>query len=75
MFQVVIATKTGKQLQEQLGYDLLCTDSVPLDGRGGGGRLPQELTSRGYRWCRTCRIIRRTSSINKYRDISYKESI
>lgn len=56
--EVVIATKTAKQLQEQLGYDLLCMDSVPLDGRGGGGKLPVELTSRGYRWCRTCRIIR-----------------
>lgn len=56
--EVVIATKTAQQLQERLGYDLLASDSVPLDGRGGGRNLPVELTSRGYRWCRTCRIIR-----------------
>ena len=26
--------------------------------QGGGQKLPGELTSRGYRWCRTCRIVR-----------------
>ncbi|CAE8597696.1 unnamed protein product [Polarella glacialis] len=56
--EVVIATKTAQRLQEELGYDLLVSGSVPLDGRGGARNLPVELTSRGYRWCRTCRIMR-----------------
>lgn len=56
--EVVLATKTAQKLQVELGYDLLCQEAIPLDGRGGGRNLPVELTSRGYRWCRTCRIIR-----------------
>mmetsp|Transcript_43490 Transcript_43490/g.114735 ORF Transcript_43490/g.114735 Transcript_43490/m.114735 type:complete len:426 (-) Transcript_43490:171-1448(-) len=56
--EVVLATNSSERLGEVLGYDLLASDSVPLDGKNGGRNLPIELTSRGYRWCRTCRIIR-----------------
>jgi len=56
--EVVIATHSAAILEAQLGYDVLASDSVPLDGKGGGRNLPVDLTSRGYRWCRTCRIIR-----------------
>eukprot|EP00933_Yihiella_yeosuensis_P071436 TRINITY_DN79641_c0_g1_i1.p1 TRINITY_DN79641_c0_g1~~TRINITY_DN79641_c0_g1_i1.p1 ORF type:complete len:431 (-),score=66.78 TRINITY_DN79641_c0_g1_i1:9-1301(-) len=56
--EVIVATKTGEKLKVELGFDILCQEAVPLDGRGGGRNLPVQLTSRGYRWCRTCRIIR-----------------
>merc|ERR1711988_1498714 len=56
--EVVVATRSADRLEEQLGYDLLARKTVPLDGSGGGRNLPVDLTSRGYRWCRTCRIVR-----------------
>lgn len=56
--EVILATKCATQLEAALGFDPLASNFVPLDGRGGGRNLPAELTSRGYRWCRTCRIIR-----------------
>eukprot|EP00747_Dinoflagellata_sp_TGD_P129700 gnl/TRDRNA2_/TRDRNA2_174724_c0_seq3.p1 gnl/TRDRNA2_/TRDRNA2_174724_c0~~gnl/TRDRNA2_/TRDRNA2_174724_c0_seq3.p1 ORF type:complete len:424 (-),score=67.33 gnl/TRDRNA2_/TRDRNA2_174724_c0_seq3:165-1436(-) len=56
--EVILATAGGKELEAQLGYDVLASEKVPLDGSGGGRSLPVELTSRGYRWCRTCRIVR-----------------
>lgn len=56
--EVILATDTGSKLEAELGYDALATDCVPLDGRSGGRNIPVELQSRGYRWCRTCRIIR-----------------
>merc|ERR1712070_350162 len=54
----ILATNSAERLEEVLGYDILAKDHVPRDGRGAGRHLPIELTSRGYRWCRTCRIIR-----------------
>merc|ERR1711988_930957 len=56
--EVVVATRSADRLEEQLGYDLLARKTVPLDGSGGGRNLPMDLTSRGYRWCRTCRIVK-----------------
>lgn len=56
--EVILATNSKSQLEAALGYDPLASGSVPLDGRGGGKNLPVALTSRGYRWCRTCRILR-----------------
>lgn len=56
--EVILATDSGAKLEAALGYDSLASDCVPLDGRNGGRNLPMDLTSRGYRWCRTCRIIR-----------------
>lgn len=56
--EVILATKSAAKLEARLGYDPLAQGSVPLDGRGGARNLPVELTSRGYRWCRTCRIVR-----------------
>jgi len=56
--EVILATDTMGKLEGQLGFDCLATECVPLDGRNGGRNLPADLTSRGYRWCRTCRIIR-----------------
>lgn len=56
--EVVIATKTAKKLEAALGYDVLASSHVPLDGRGGARHLPPDLANKGYRWCRTCRIVR-----------------
>jgi len=56
--EVIIATNTAAKLEAALGFDPLASSHVPLDGRGNGRNLPPELTSRGYRWCRTCRIVR-----------------
>jgi len=56
--EVITATGTAARLEAALGYDVLASATVPPDGRGGSTKLPAELTSRGYRWCRTCRIVR-----------------
>lgn len=56
--EVIIATGSAARLEAALGYDVLASATVPMDGKGGGQKLPVELTSRGYRWCRTCRIVR-----------------
>jgi len=56
--EVINATGIAAQLEAALGYDCLASSTVPRDGTGGGRNLPAELTSRGYRWCRTCRIVR-----------------
>lgn len=56
--EVILATDTGSKLEAALGYDALCQDTVSPDGRFGARSLPVELSSRGYRWCRTCRIVR-----------------
>jgi len=62
--EVILATGCAERLQAALGYDcLLDSKIIPRDGRrpsGGWGKpsIPHELSSRGYRWCRTCRIIR-----------------
>lgn len=56
--EVILATDSVSKLEAQLGYDPLASDCVSPDGRNGARNLPVELQSRGYRWCRTCRIIR-----------------
>lgn len=56
--EVIIATGSQARLEATLGYDPLSSATVPADGKGGQHKLPVELTSRGYRWCRTCRIVR-----------------
>jgi len=56
--EVILATKAAAKLEDVLGFDALARETVPLDGTGGGRSLPAELQSRGYRWCRTCRIVR-----------------
>jgi hypothetical protein len=56
--EVIQATNTAAKLEAALGYDVLASSCVSADGRDGGRYLPVELTSRGYRWCRTCRIVR-----------------
>mmetsp|Transcript_62245 Transcript_62245/g.179046 ORF Transcript_62245/g.179046 Transcript_62245/m.179046 type:complete len:412 (+) Transcript_62245:49-1284(+) len=56
--EVILATASADKLQSSLGYDVLAKSTVPLDGKGGAKHLPIDLTSRGYRWCRTCRIVR-----------------
>eukprot|EP00747_Dinoflagellata_sp_TGD_P129699 gnl/TRDRNA2_/TRDRNA2_174724_c0_seq2.p1 gnl/TRDRNA2_/TRDRNA2_174724_c0~~gnl/TRDRNA2_/TRDRNA2_174724_c0_seq2.p1 ORF type:complete len:439 (-),score=51.27 gnl/TRDRNA2_/TRDRNA2_174724_c0_seq2:165-1481(-) len=54
--EVILASASGEQLNAQLGYDVLASKIVPLDGSGGGPE--PELIKRGFRWCRTCRIVR-----------------
>lgn len=56
--EVILATKSGEHLEAELGYDALIRSNVPLDGKGGARNVPIDLSSRGYRWCRTCRIVR-----------------
>jgi len=56
--EVVVATRSAASLESALGYDVLSSATVPADGKGGSRSLPIELSSQGYRWCSTCRIIR-----------------
>jgi len=56
--EVINATDTAASLEAALGFDTLARSTIPLDGRNGGTKVPVDLTSRGYRWCRTCRIVR-----------------
>lgn len=56
--EVILATNSAARLEVALGYDVLASATVPLDGRGGAHNVPSSLSSRGYRWCRTCRIVR-----------------
>lgn len=50
---VILATGREELLKETLGYDLLGV--VQDNGRLG---VPDDLWRQGYRWCRTCNIIR-----------------
>lgn len=53
--EVVLATGCQAKLERALGYDVLAME----DGKGGGrASISPELSRRGYRLCRTCRIIR-----------------
>lgn len=56
--EVILATNSAARVEEALGYDVLASSTVPVDGRGGARNVPPALASRGYRWCRTCRIVR-----------------
>lgn len=50
--EVIIATGSQARLERALGYDLLAL------GDGKSQTLDPELSQQGYRWCRTCRVIR-----------------
>lgn len=56
---VVLATGAREELTEVMGYDILGLDSLP-GGREASGeaRIPEELRMKGYKWCRTCDVIR-----------------
>lgn len=56
--EVILATKSAEALEARLGYDALIMDAVALDGKDGARNVPPALRSQGYRWCRTCRIVR-----------------
>mmetsp|Transcript_63170 Transcript_63170/g.150622 ORF Transcript_63170/g.150622 Transcript_63170/m.150622 type:complete len:398 (-) Transcript_63170:71-1264(-) len=56
--EVILATGSGDGLASALGYDPLVKEYCGADGRLSKGSLPVELSSQGYRWCRTCRIVR-----------------
>lgn len=56
--EVIMATGSAAALEAALGFDALASSCVPADGNLSGRALPVDLTRRGYRWCRTCRIIR-----------------
>jgi len=56
--EVILATRSSEQLEAALGFDPLVKSCIPLDGKGGARNVPVDLSSRGYRWCRTCRIVR-----------------
>mmetsp|Transcript_66594 Transcript_66594/g.124273 ORF Transcript_66594/g.124273 Transcript_66594/m.124273 type:complete len:407 (-) Transcript_66594:53-1273(-) len=56
--EVILATRSGDTLEHALGYDPLAKSYCGPDGKIPRGVLPVELSSLGYRWCRTCRIVR-----------------
>eukprot|EP00747_Dinoflagellata_sp_TGD_P188474 gnl/TRDRNA2_/TRDRNA2_47536_c0_seq1.p1 gnl/TRDRNA2_/TRDRNA2_47536_c0~~gnl/TRDRNA2_/TRDRNA2_47536_c0_seq1.p1 ORF type:complete len:499 (-),score=85.54 gnl/TRDRNA2_/TRDRNA2_47536_c0_seq1:80-1576(-) len=64
--EVILATNSAKRLERELGYNVLGEPSErqPPGGEVEGGRggvrmvVPQDLRSRGYRWCPTCRVVR-----------------
>lgn len=57
--EVILAAKLKTTLEMVLGYDALASSCVPIDGNmSNGAMIPVELTRKGYRWCRTCRIVR-----------------
>mmetsp|Transcript_32773 Transcript_32773/g.69789 ORF Transcript_32773/g.69789 Transcript_32773/m.69789 type:complete len:388 (-) Transcript_32773:72-1235(-) len=47
--EVILATKCAAELEGLLGYNVLDGNELII---------PQRLASKGYRWCRTCRIVR-----------------
>lgn len=49
--EVVLATNDAQKLEAALGYNVLGNDDEDE-------RIPRALSSRGYRFCRTCRVIR-----------------
>jgi len=51
--EVILATRCAEELEAALGYDVL-GGSV----NGTEPTLDPKLKSQGYRWCRTCRIVR-----------------
>lgn len=57
--QLIIAAGLDKELKELLGYDVLGTGQptgqLDVDS---SAMVPEELRKRGYKWCRTCKIIR-----------------
>jgi len=55
--EVILATKSAEILEERLGYDALASQYAK-GGSSEGPSLPQDLTRRGFRWCRTCHIVR-----------------
>jgi hypothetical protein len=52
--EVVLATRDGPRLEAAMGYNPLGVS----DGKEGDSRVPENLSGQGYRWCRTCRVIR-----------------
>lgn len=56
--EVILATGAAKQLELELGYNVLGQPVEDYDGEGERVVIPPELKSQGYRWCTTCRIVR-----------------
>jgi len=56
--EVILATNSGDALMAALGYDPLAKQHCGPDGKFSKSSLPVELSSLGYKWCRTCRIVR-----------------
>lgn len=59
--EVILATQTGPQLAEVLGFNPLDTDISSDDAethKRNERNVSTVLWNRGYRWCRTCRIVR-----------------
>jgi hypothetical protein len=53
---VILATGAAAQLEEALGYNVLGEDDDQESLRKD--RVPEHLSRLGYRWCRTCNIVR-----------------
>jgi len=56
---IILATGTGAELSEALGYDVLgIGEPTRLPEADSRSMVPLELQQKGYKWCRTCEIIR-----------------
>lgn len=60
---MVLASGSRGELTDLLGYDLLGVDVEPRmltsqTSRQAELRVPEDLQAAGYKWCRTCQIIR-----------------
>jgi len=52
--EVILVTNDAMRLEAAMGYNPLGHSK----GKDADSRVPTELSGQGYRWCRTCRIIR-----------------
>jgi len=52
--EVILATDDAARLEAVMGYNPLGASST----KEGDSQIPRELNGAGYRWCRTCKIIR-----------------
>lgn len=56
---LILASGTGAELSEALGYDVLGVGSVTHNAEADSrSMVPPELLRKDYKWCRTCEIIR-----------------
>lgn len=57
--QMIVAAGLDRDLKELLGYDVLGTgEPTGQADIDSSNMVPEELRKRGFKWCRTCKIIR-----------------
>lgn len=55
---LLLATGTADELSAVLGYNVLGTSNNSSGADDDRGLISPELAGKGYRWCRTCQIVR-----------------